>query len=299
MDDDSVSGITKYQNGLGIDNKLELTNGTDTKYFLQDHLGSTVGLADSSGNQISSASYDSFGNSTNNLTTRYQYTGREKDEFTGLMYYRARWYDANLGRFISEDPIGFAGGDVNLYGYVWNNSQNYTDPSGFIPLKLPANPGTNGSNLPKGWKNDTSHKYPKGQRWVSPNGDEGLDFHEGTPGETGFEGKDHWHKLKPGKNGKLEKDKSGGRKGGHYLPDDGVELDNCFSLNPKFNIPTLFELQLREQAARHMEEFWWDVTKGGVVIGAVLTGGAFGGFAGTGGAAAEAGGWGWLPALGF
>jgi hypothetical protein len=47
-----------------------------------------------------------------------------------LHYYRARWYDANLGRFISEDPIGFAGGDVNLFGYVWNNPQGYTDPSG-------------------------------------------------------------------------------------------------------------------------------------------------------------------------
>jgi RHS repeat-associated protein len=102
MDDDTDSGITKYQNGLGIDNKLELTNGTDTKYFLSDHLGSTVALTDSTGSVSSSASYDSFGNSTNDLATRYQYTGREFDSFTGLHYYRARWYDPNLGRFISE-----------------------------------------------------------------------------------------------------------------------------------------------------------------------------------------------------
>lgn len=151
MDDDSVSGITKYQNGLGIDDKLKLTNGTDTKYFLQDHLGSTTGLLDSSGNIVSSASYDSFGNSTNNLTTRYQYTGREKDEFTGLMYYRARWYDANLGRFISEDPIGFAGGDINLYGYVWSNPQSFTDPTGL-----------------DGWGNDSAD-------WL----DERIDFAQG------------------------------------------------------------------------------------------------------------------------
>ncbi len=128
--DDDNGVLTKYQNGLGIDNKLKLTSGGVSKYFLQDHLGSTVGLADSSGNLSSSASYDSFGNSTNNLTTRYQYTGREKDELTGLMYYRARWYDANLGRFISEDPIGFAGGDVNLFGYVQNNPNLWKDPSG-------------------------------------------------------------------------------------------------------------------------------------------------------------------------
>src|SRR5690606_545871 len=43
---------------------------------------------------------------------------------------RARMYDPKLGRFISEDPIGFAGGDVNLYGYVWNNPLHFTDPMG-------------------------------------------------------------------------------------------------------------------------------------------------------------------------
>ena len=46
------------------------------------------------------------------------------------MYYRARWYDPNLGRFISEDPIGFGGGDINLYGYVGNDAPNFTDPLG-------------------------------------------------------------------------------------------------------------------------------------------------------------------------
>ena len=132
--DDGSEGIVKYQNGLGIDNKLKMNVNGNAKYFLQDHLGSTVGLADSSGNITSSASYDSFGNTTTNLSTRYQYTGREKDEFTGLHYYRARWYDANLGRFISEDPIGFAGGDVNLFAYVGNNPLNYKDPSGNHPV---------------------------------------------------------------------------------------------------------------------------------------------------------------------
>lgn len=46
------------------------------------------------------------------------------------MYYRARFYDPNLGRFISEDPIGFGGGDINLYGYVWNSPGSFTDPMG-------------------------------------------------------------------------------------------------------------------------------------------------------------------------
>ena len=46
------------------------------------------------------------------------------------MHYRARQYDSRLGRFISEDPIGFAGGDINLYGYVGNRPLAYKDPLG-------------------------------------------------------------------------------------------------------------------------------------------------------------------------
>ena len=50
----------------------------------------------------------------------------------GLYYYRARYYDPLEGRFISKDPIGFAGGDVNVYRYVGNNSINFIDPLGLF-----------------------------------------------------------------------------------------------------------------------------------------------------------------------
>jgi RHS repeat-associated protein len=65
------------------------------------------------------------------------FTGREWDAETGLYYYRARYYDAKLGRFVSEDPIGFKGGS-NLYAYVGNSPVNAVDPfglqsSGFDP----------------------------------------------------------------------------------------------------------------------------------------------------------------------
>jgi hypothetical protein len=46
------------------------------------------------------------------------------------MFYRARWYSPELGRFISEDPIGFRGGDINLFGYVKNKPLNRRDPRG-------------------------------------------------------------------------------------------------------------------------------------------------------------------------
>ncbi|MEN6374978.1 MAG: RHS repeat-associated core domain-containing protein, partial [Smithella sp.] len=61
----------------------------------------------------------------------YTYTAREYDYETGLYFYRARYYDPKAGRFITKDPISFAGGDVNLYNYVKNNPLNWIDPWGF------------------------------------------------------------------------------------------------------------------------------------------------------------------------
>jgi len=64
--------------------------------------------------------YDSFGNSTGSSYTRYTYTGREFDSDTGLDYYRARFYDPQIGRFISEDPAGFRGSS-NCYTRWYRN----------------------------------------------------------------------------------------------------------------------------------------------------------------------------------
>jgi uncharacterized protein RhaS with RHS repeats len=47
-----------------------------------------------------------------------------------MYFYRARYYDPTVGRFVTKDPIGFAGGDVNLYAYVENNVVNFSDPLG-------------------------------------------------------------------------------------------------------------------------------------------------------------------------
>lgn len=132
--DDENSTLTKYQNGLGIDDKLKLVTGGTSKYFLSDNLGSTNGLTNSSGAVTESNGYDSFGNGTNgSFSGRYQFTGREVDTLTGLQFSRARFYDQNLGRFVSEDPIGFAGRDINLYGYVGNRPMQFADPFGTFP----------------------------------------------------------------------------------------------------------------------------------------------------------------------
>ena len=65
-----------------------------------------------------------------NIRQPFTYTAREYDYATGMYFYRARYYDPKVGRFVTKDPIGFEGGDVNLYVYAGNNPMNNTDPSG-------------------------------------------------------------------------------------------------------------------------------------------------------------------------
>jgi RHS repeat-associated protein len=84
--------------------------------------------------------YTPFGtmssNSVENIAQPFKYVGQfgVMSEPNGFYYMRARYYDANVGRFISEDPIGFDGGDVNLFAYVQNNPINKIDPLGLRPL---------------------------------------------------------------------------------------------------------------------------------------------------------------------
>jgi RHS repeat-associated protein len=59
-----------------------------------------------------------------------------RNDGTPLYYYRARYYQATLQRFISEDPAGVHGGDVNFYVYTGNDPIDYIDPSGTDKKKL-------------------------------------------------------------------------------------------------------------------------------------------------------------------
>ncbi len=77
-----------------------------------------VGLVDAGGNLVSHYRYSPFGDTVQvlreDVPNRLRFMGREHDEETGLVFMRARYYDPELGRFISEDPIGLEGG-INLY----------------------------------------------------------------------------------------------------------------------------------------------------------------------------------------
>jgi RHS repeat-associated protein len=124
---------------LGIDETLLQTDAAGPRAFLTDGLGSTLALTDSAGLVQSEYTYEPFGKTMATgaaSTNAFKYTGRE-DDGTGLYYYRARYYHPALQRFLSEDPIGFAGGDVNLYGYVGNGPVNFVDPEGLGPITLP------------------------------------------------------------------------------------------------------------------------------------------------------------------
>ncbi len=104
-------------------------------YYHQDGLGGVVGLSNNQNTTTQTQRFDAWGNKLTGTvpqTAQYGYAGREPDE-TGLIYYRARYYDPAIGRFTQRDPIGLNGG-INLYAYVGNNPVNYTDPLGLREL---------------------------------------------------------------------------------------------------------------------------------------------------------------------
>ncbi|MFZ5876324.1 MAG: RHS repeat-associated core domain-containing protein [Nitrospirota bacterium] len=126
-----------YLRSLNTDEPFQ-RRSTQSEFYHADALGSVLGLTDGAGAETAQYSYASFGRTTSTGTTTnpFQYTGREHDG-TGLYYYRARYYAPALQRFLSEDPIEFAGGDPNLYAYVFNSPTNYTDPTGeFVQVLL-------------------------------------------------------------------------------------------------------------------------------------------------------------------
>jgi RHS repeat-associated protein len=128
-----------YLYGLNVDQVLAADSATGMLWALADRLGSIDTLTDADGNVLDERTFDSFGRllseSNPSVSFRYGYTGRELDLESGLDYYRARYYDAAVGRFVSVDPMGFGAGDTNLYRYVGNNATNATDPTGMWSLQ--------------------------------------------------------------------------------------------------------------------------------------------------------------------
>jgi len=117
--------------GSELDEIYAQINASGTTSYLRDGLNSAVADANGSGTSTANYFYSPYGDtaSTGTPSTPLQYSGREDDGATGLYYYRARYYSPQLGRFISEDPIGLGGG-TNFYAYVNGNPVSYRDPQG-------------------------------------------------------------------------------------------------------------------------------------------------------------------------
>jgi RHS repeat-associated protein len=133
---------------LAVDVKdTSLANQKKSYFYLKDGLGSVTGIADSSGELLQQYIYSSFGeirkivDKTGSdikanpvLKTSYTFTNREWDEEIGMYYYRARYYDQSIGRFISEDPhqgsLPIPKTFVSKYSYTGNSPTNYVDPDG-------------------------------------------------------------------------------------------------------------------------------------------------------------------------
>jgi RHS repeat-associated protein len=141
--DGSTAGWNVY--GKGIDEILLRADyvavpGGQGYFFQQDSQGNVTHLTSFEGTTIESYRYDAFGAPTTtysggSFNNRFKFTGREYQSAFGIYEYRHRAYHPGLGRFMSEDPMGFAAGDANLYRYCGNNPGNRSDPFGLVEKK--------------------------------------------------------------------------------------------------------------------------------------------------------------------
>jgi RHS repeat-associated protein len=130
--DGTVLRTYAYYPGTDQPHSVWSNDGT-RRYFVSDGRGNVVGLVDSTGTSVARYRYRPFGDSAAAVASvgnAYRFAGRELDGETGLYYNRARYYDPQVGRFISQDPIGLDGG-INPYSFAGNDPVNARDPSGY------------------------------------------------------------------------------------------------------------------------------------------------------------------------
>jgi RHS repeat-associated protein len=127
--------------GPAVDEALaDETGAGSTYWYLTDHLGTVRDVATYSGGVTTIANhiaFDSFGRRASETNTALGdfdlgFTGKWLDRATGLQWNQNRWYNPSIQRWMSEDPIGFKGGDANLSRYVGNEPTSITDPTGLV-----------------------------------------------------------------------------------------------------------------------------------------------------------------------
>ncbi|MDL1973176.1 MAG: sugar-binding protein, partial [Deltaproteobacteria bacterium] len=117
---------------------VAMTKDGSTYYLTYDQVGSLRIVADTAANVLKRIEYDSFGNiiqDTNpSFAIPFGFAGGLHDRDTGLVRFGYRDYDPDTGRWTAKDPIGFAGGDTDLYGYCLNDPVNLMDPWGLSAI---------------------------------------------------------------------------------------------------------------------------------------------------------------------
>lgn len=139
---DSAEPVIERQSGAvtaitvrGPDGLVARKQGSTWTYYTFDQQGNVSQRLDSSGTVVSSSVYDAYGMETTNGTTPTDACGYNAqwgywyDRDTGLYLCQARWYDPSTGRWVTRDPIGYAGG-ANLYGYCGGGPVGAADPTG-------------------------------------------------------------------------------------------------------------------------------------------------------------------------
>jgi RHS repeat-associated protein len=126
--------VSRFVYGSKVNVPDYLVKGGKTYRILSDHLGSPKLVVDiSDGSVVQRMDYDAFGNVIEDSNPGFQpfgFAGGIYDRDTKLTRFGARDYDAQTGRWTAKDPILFAGGDTNLYGYVLSDPVNLIDPIG-------------------------------------------------------------------------------------------------------------------------------------------------------------------------
>jgi RHS repeat-associated protein len=117
----SGAAVARYTQTQNIDEPLAMLRSSTTSYYEADGLGSITSLSTSVGALAQSYTFDSFGKltaSSGSLTNPFQYTAREFDSETNLYFDRARYFDPQTGRFLSEDPIQFGAALYPRHGVI-------------------------------------------------------------------------------------------------------------------------------------------------------------------------------------
>jgi len=119
---------------------INVADNNAVSYYHYDGLGSVVALSNASGDTVQTYEYGVYGQvkvEDANNPNPFMFTGQRFDVETGLCYYKARYYNAGIGRFMQTDPVGYDAG-INWYAYCGNNPTNGTDPSGGVSfVKVP------------------------------------------------------------------------------------------------------------------------------------------------------------------